>query len=91
MFRLGEIENIGKSSTYRDANTHTTAQSWLPSGWCYFVNVNGTSVEVEFMELIGSAIYEDLTRLSKHHLQREASEKQMQTLESYGIIVYSEY
>ncbi|CAG8681383.1 14341_t:CDS:1, partial [Gigaspora margarita] len=61
----GEIENIGKSSTYRDANTHTMAQSWLPLGLCYFVNVNGTSVEVEFMEVIGNAIYEDLTRLSK--------------------------
>src|SRR5438105_2545844 len=27
----------------------------------------------------------------QHHLQRGASEKQLQILESYGIIVYSEY
>ncbi|CAB4431400.1 unnamed protein product [Rhizophagus irregularis] len=67
------------------------------------VNVNGTSV---FMEVVGSAVYDDLTKLSEdlekvfkcmqislfyqrqHHLQRGASEKQLQILESYGIIVY---
>jgi len=27
----------------------------------------------------------------QHHIQRGASEKQLQILESYGIIVYSEY
>ena len=29
------------------------------------VNVNGTSVEVGFMEVVGSAVYDDLTKLSE--------------------------
>ncbi|KAF0465378.1 hypothetical protein F8M41_026292 [Gigaspora margarita] len=67
---------------------------------------NMTTVEVGFMEMVGSAVYDDLTKLSEdlekvlkcmqislfyqrqHHLQRGASENQLQILESYGIVVY---
>ncbi|POG67926.1 hypothetical protein GLOIN_2v1799994 [Rhizophagus irregularis DAOM 181602=DAOM 197198] len=59
------------------------------------VNVNGSAVYddltklSEDLEKVFKCMQISLFYQQQHHLQREASEKQLQILESYGIIVYS--
>ncbi|CAG8708599.1 16278_t:CDS:10, partial [Dentiscutata erythropus] len=107
--RTGEIENM-LIKTQRIETRECTQRLSLGcrQDGVIIINVNGTTVEVGFMEVVESAIYDDLTKLSEdlekvlkcmqislfyqrqHHLQRGASENQLQILESYGIVVYTD-
>ncbi|CAG8681914.1 5110_t:CDS:2, partial [Dentiscutata heterogama] len=105
--RTGEIENM----LIKTQRIETRARTQRLSLGCrqdgvIIINVNGTTVEVGFMEVVGNAVYDDLTKLSEdlekvlkcmqislfyqrqYHLQRGASENQLQILEFYGIVVY---
>ncbi|CAG8587431.1 3442_t:CDS:10 [Funneliformis caledonium] len=100
--RTGEIENMLIKAQRIETRVRTQRLSLgCRQDGVIIVNVNGTSMEVGFMEVVGSAVYDDLTKLSEdlekvlkcmqislfyqrqHHLQRGASEKQLQILESY--------
>ncbi|PKC65278.1 hypothetical protein RhiirA1_461245 [Rhizophagus irregularis] len=96
----------------QDIYRHFLISYWTPeqTEFSYrknFINPIFAKNGVIIVNVNGSAVYDDLTKLSEdlekvfkcmqislfyqqqYHLQREASEKQLQILESYGIIVYS--
>jgi len=105
--KTGEAENpLSKNQRNETRQYNQRVQIGCYQDGVYKINVNATVLEVGFLEIVGSAIYTDVTKLKEdtekvlkcmqisifyqrqHHLQRGATEQQLTSLESYGIIVY---
>ena len=103
----GEIENTSSKNQRNETRQYKQrVQIGCYQDGIYKINVNATVFEIAFLEVVGSAVYVDVTKLKEdtekvfkcmqisiyyhrqHHLQRGATEQQLASLESYGIIVY---
>ena len=69
----------------------------------YSISVNTTILEVGFLEVVGNTLYTDVKKLSEdvfkymqisiyyqrqHYISRKATEQEISSIESYGIVVY---
>ncbi|CAI2192534.1 18232_t:CDS:10, partial [Funneliformis geosporum] len=86
-FCRGEIENtLSKNQRNETRQYKQRVQIGCYQDEIYKINVNATALEIGFLEVVGSAIYIDVTKLKED--TEKTTEQQLTSLESYGIIVY---